>query len=116
MAKRKAKAKAKPAAKKPLTKSELLNAISDETELNRREVNAVLDAMSTQISKSLGRRGAGSFTIPGLIKIEKKAVPARKAKKGVPNPFRPGETMDVAAKPASKKVKVRPLKALKDMI
>ena len=104
------------APQKPLTKSALLNAISDETDLNRREVAAVLDALSTQISKSLGRRGAGAFVLPGLIKIEKKKVPARKAQKGVPNPFKPGELMDVAAKPASTKVKVRALKSLKDMV
>jgi nucleoid DNA-binding protein len=115
MAKRKAKAKAQ-SAKKPMTKSELLNAISDETELKRREVSGVLDALSGQISKSLGRRGAGSFTLPGLVKIEKKKVPARKARKGVPNPFRPGELMDIAAKPATTKVKVRALKMLKDMV
>jgi hypothetical protein len=41
--------------------------------------------------------------------------PARKAQKGVPNPFRPGELMDVAAKPASIRVKALPLKKLKDM-
>ena len=104
------------APKKPLTKSALLNAISDETNLNRREVGSVLDALTAQISKSLGRRGAGSFVLPGLIKIEKKKVPARKARKGVPNPFKPGELMDVAAKPASTKVKVRALKNLKDMV
>jgi len=115
MAKRRAKAK-KSVAKKPMTKSELLNAISDETELNRREVSAVLEALSGQISRSLGRRGAGAFTLPGLVKIEKKKVPARKARKGVPNPFRPGELMDVAAKPATTKVKVRALKNLRDMV
>ena len=115
MAKRKAKAKAK-SAKKPMTKSELLNAISAETDLTRRQVTGVLDSLSGQISRSLGRRGAGAFTIPGLVKIEKKKVPARKARKGVPNPFKPGELMDVAAKPASTKVKVRALKNLKDMV
>ena len=104
------------ATKKPMTKSELLNAISDETHLNRREVSAVLDALSAQISKSLGRRGAGAFTLPGLVKIEKKKVPARPARKGVPNPFKPGELMDVAARPATTKVKVRALKNLKDMV
>ena len=104
------------AAKKPMTKTELLNAISDETDLNRREVSAVLDALSAQISKSLGRRGAGTFTLPGLVKIEKKSVPARPARKGVPNPFKPGELMDVAARPATTKVKVRALKSLKDMV
>ena len=102
--------------KKPLTKTELLNAISEETQLHRRDVNAVLTSLSSQISKSLGRRGAGVFTLPGLVKIEKKKVPARKARKGVPNPFKPGELMDVAAKPASTKIKVRPLKNLKDMV
>jgi hypothetical protein len=84
--------------------------------LNRREVSAVLDALSAQISKSLGRRGAGAFTLPGLVKIEKKKVPARPARKGVPNPFKPGELMDVAARPATTKVKVRALKNLKDMV
>ena len=115
MAKKKAKAKAT-AAKKPMTKSELLNAICDETELTRREVGSVLDALNTQIAKSLGRRGAGAFTLPGLVKIEKKKVPARKARKGVPNPFKPGELMDIAARPATTKVKVRALKNLKDMV
>ena len=80
------------AAKKPMTKSELLNAISNETDLNRREVSAVLDALSAQISRSLGRRGAGAFTLPGLVKIQKKTVLARPARKGVPNPFKPGES------------------------
>ncbi len=101
--------------KKPMTKSELLNAISTDTDLNRRDVSAVLDALSGQISKSLGRGGAGAFTLPGLIKIEKKKVPARKASRGVPNPFKPGELMDIAARPATTKVKVRALKSLKDM-
>lgn len=105
-----------PDSKKPLTKTELLNAISEETSLNRKEVGAVLTSLSSQIAKSLGRRGAGAFTLPGLVKIEKKTVPARKARKGVPNPFKPGELMDVAAKRASTKVKVRPLKNLKDMV
>ena len=109
-------AKAKAAAKKSMTKSELLNAISGETDLTRREVNAVLDSLNTQIKKSLGRRGPGLFTLPGLVKIEKKKVPARKARKNVPNPFRPGEMMDIPAKPASTKIKVRPLKNLKGMI
>ena len=107
---------AKAAAKKPMTKSELLNAISAETDLTRRQVSEVLESLSGQISKSLGRRGPGMFTLPGLVKIEKKKVPARKARKGVPNPFKPGELMDVAAKPASTKVKVRALKNLKDMV
>ena len=109
-------AKAKAAAKKSMTKSELLNAISGETDLTRREVGAVLESLNTQIKRSLGRRGPGLFTLPGLVKIEKKKVPARKARRNVPNPFRPGEMMDIPAKPASTKIKVRPLKNLKAMV
>jgi len=107
---------AKDAAKKSLTKSELLNAISEETELPRKQVSSVLESLSHQVSKSLGRRGPGVFTIPGLVKIEKRKIPARKARRGVPNPFKPGELMDVPAKPASTKVRVRPLKNLKSMV
>ncbi len=101
---------------KSMTKSELLNAIVGDTDLTRRQVGEVLESLSAQISRSLGRRGPGMFTLPGLVKIEKKKVPARKARKGVPNPFKPGELMDVAAKPATTKVKVRALKNLKDMV
>ena len=92
-----------------------ISRISILTGLSRKEVSGVLDALNTQIKKSLGRRGPGMFTLPGLVKIEKRKVPARKARKNVPNPFKPGEMMDVAAKPASTKIKVRALKNLKTM-
>lgn len=102
--------------KKSMSKSELVGAISEETELSRGDVRAVFEALGHQIERSLGKRGPGVFTLPGIVKIEKKKVPARKARKHVPNPFKPGEFMDVAAKPASTKVKVRPLKNLKTMV
>ena len=104
------------AKKKPLSKTQLIGAISEQTDMTRKEVSSVLDALNLQIEKSLGRRGPGMFTLPGLIKIEKRRVPARKARKGVPNPFKPGELMDIPAKPASTKIKVRPLKNLKSMV
>jgi len=104
------------AKKKPLSKTQLIGAISEQTDMTRKEVTTVLDSLSVQIEKSLGRRGPGMFTLPGLIKIEKRKVPARKARKNVPNPFKPGETMDIPAKPASTKIKVRPLKNLKSMV
>ena len=75
---------------------------------------AKTEALAAEIKKSLGNKGAGAITIPGPVKIEKK-VPARPAQKGVPNPFKPGELMDRAAKPAYNKVKVRAMKLLKDM-
>jgi nucleoid DNA-binding protein len=102
--------------KKALTKTEIFAAIAQETELTKKQVSAVFESLAGQIKKGLSTRGPGVFAIPGLVKIEKKKVPARPARKGVPNPFKPGELMDVAARPASVKVKVRPLKNLKDMV
>ena len=98
------------------TKTEVLNAISESTDLPKKDVAAVLEALTEQISQSVNKKGPGQFTIPGLCKIVVTDKPATKAKKGVPNPFKPGELMDVAAKPARRVVKVRPLKALKDMV
>jgi nucleoid DNA-binding protein len=102
--------------KKAMTKTEIFTAIAQETELTKKQVSAVFESLASQIKKGLSGRGPGVFAIPGLVKIEKKKVPARPARKGVPNPFKPGELMDVAARPASTKVKVRPLKSLKDMV
>ncbi len=104
------------AAKKPPTKTEILTSIATATGLAKKDVAAVFEALGAEIKKNLGGRGTGSFTLPGLMKIERKKIPARPARKGVPNPFKPGELMDVAARPASNKVKVRPLKNLKDMV
>lgn len=102
-------------AKKPFTKSDILNSLAEDTGLARKDVSNVLDGLSQVIEQHVKKRGPGQFTLPGLLKIKTVKVPARKAQKGVPNPFRPGETMDVAARPASTKVKVLPLKKLKEM-
>jgi nucleoid DNA-binding protein len=107
-------AKAAAAAKKPLSKTELMANIAVATELTKKQVAAVLEALGAEIQKSLSNKGAGVIAIPGIIKIEKKKIPARAAQKGVPNPFKPGELMDRPAKPAYNKVKVRALKSLKD--
>ena len=76
----------------------------------------VFQSEAGEIKKALSNKGPGVFAIPGLVKVEKKKVPARPAQKNVPNPFKPGEFMDRPAKPASVKVKVRALKNLKDMV
>lgn len=108
------KAVAATAEKKPPTKSEILNHIAAETELNRKQVTAVLDSLSGLIEKNLKSRGPGFFNLPGLLKIKVIKKPAVKARKGV-NPFT-GEEMMFKAKPARKVVKVLPLKGLKDMV
>jgi tripartite-type tricarboxylate transporter receptor subunit TctC len=75
----------------------------------------VMTKLSTEINKALKGSGIGVFSIPGLVKIERRKVPARPAQKGVKNPFT-GELQDRPAKPASVKVRVRALKNLKAMV
>jgi nucleoid DNA-binding protein len=102
------------AAKKPPTKSEIYANIAETTELSKRQVSAVIDALAAEIEKNLGRRGPGQFTIPGLCKITVQRKPATKERKGK-NPFTGEETI-FKAKPARNVVKIRPLKGLKDMV
>ena len=97
------------------TKSQLYAHISEDTGLARKEVAKVFESLGDVIEGHIKSRGAGQFKIPGLMKIKINKKPATKARKNVPNPFRPGELMDVKAKPARKVVKVLALKALKDM-
>ncbi len=103
------------AIKDAYTKTRLYAHISEETGLARKDVAKVFDALGDVIHGHIKSRGAGEFKVPGLLKIKVNKKPATKARKNVPNPFRPGEFMDVAAKPARKVVKILPLKALKDM-
>lgn len=107
-------AKKKTAIKDKYTKTAILAEIAENTELSRKQVASVLDELADLIERHIKKGAVGEFTLPGLLKIKTVKKPATKAKKGVPNPFRPGETMDVAAKPASTRVKVLPLKGLKD--
>ena len=100
---------------KPATKTEILNNIAEETGLARKDVAAVLESLSGEIRKGVSKKGPGQFTIPGLCKIVVQRKPATHAATR-PNPFKPGEMMEVKAKPARNVVKVRPLKNLKDMV
>ncbi len=100
---------------KALSKQEILAAIAEGSGVSKKSVAAVLEALGSEIKKAMDKKGPGTFSIPGLVRIEKKKTPARPERKQVPNPFRPGELMDVAAKPASTKIRVRALKQLKGM-
>lgn len=99
----------------PLTKAQIINTLAESTSLSRKDVTSVLDGLGNLIQAHVKPRSCGIFRLPGLFRISVVKKPASKARKGVPNPFRPGETMDIAAKPASRKVRILPLKGLKDM-
>lgn len=95
------------------TKSQILNELSTNTGLSKRQVSEVLDELGTVIERHIKKRAVGEFTLPGLFKIKTVEKPARKARKGI-NPFT-GEETTFKAQPRSTAVKIQPLKALKDM-
>lgn len=95
------------------TKTDILNRISEATELSRKDVTAVFTELENIIEAHVKKRAVGEFTIPGLMKIVTVKKPATRARKGI-NPFT-GEETTFKAKPASVAVKIRPLKKLKEM-
>ena len=100
---------------KPLTKTEIIANIIAATELPKKDVVAVFDALNEMIKNSFGKKGPKVFVLPGLVKVDVKEVPKKPAQKGVKNHLT-GEVYDRPAKPAHKKIRVRALKALKDLV
>jgi nucleoid DNA-binding protein len=98
---------------KPATKSEILASIAKSTELSRKQVASVLESLAAMIKPAVGKKGPGVFVLPGLAKIMVVTKPAVPARRGI-NPFTKME-QEFKAKPARRVIKVRPLKALKDM-
>jgi nucleoid DNA-binding protein len=109
---RKAAPKAPPSIKSVLTKSALVAHLADAAKVAAKDVRALLAALEETIHASISRKGPRTFVLPGLLKITVTNVPAKKARKGI-NPFT-GEPATFKAKPATVKVKVRPMKKLKD--
>lgn len=112
-----AKAAAKPAAPlKPITtalnKTTLVALLVEQSGVDAKGVKAVLTALEAATLASMSKKGIGEFTLPGLLKVVSVKVPARPKRRGI-NPFTKLE-QDFPAKPASVKLKVRPLKKLKD--
>ncbi len=112
MAKKTTKKKAA-APKKAPTKAEVYRAIVDQTGLPRKDVVAVIDALTVEMTKSLKKNGM--FNLVGLAKMTLVKKPAIRGGKLVRNPFT-GEMVKQKPRPASKNVKIRPLKGLKDLV
>ncbi len=101
-------------ANKPMTKSALLAELAQTTSLKRQQIAQVFDELHKVIKREMGKKGPGVLNVMRLVKVYRKQYPAQAAgmKK---NPFKPGEMMEVKAKPARTVVKVRPLKDLKSI-
>lgn len=115
-AKKAAPKKAAPASakavKEVMTKGALMAHLAEASGVATKDVKAVMAALESAVLGAVSKKGAGAFMLPGLMKVSALKVPAKPKRKGI-NPFTKQETV-FAAKPATVKIKVRPLKKLKD--
>jgi nucleoid DNA-binding protein len=109
---RKAAPKGPQSIKSVLTKSALVAHLAESAKVAAKDARALLAALEDVIIASINKKGARVFVLPGLLKITVTSVAAKPARKGI-NPFT-GEPATFKAKPATVKVKVRPMKKLKD--
>ena len=105
--------KASPASKRR-SRADVVREIAQGTDLKPGKVREVFDALTALIAADLGRKGPGEFNFQGLMKLRTVNRPATKARKGR-NPFT-GEEITIKAKPASRKVRVRALRPLNDLV
>ena len=107
-------AKANTAKKKPLSKSAILQAVTDALgeEVSRKQVKQIVETLVDIGHKELKKNGV--FVLPGFARFVVVKKPARPAREGI-NPFTKEKQM-FAAKPASKGVRARPVKAVKDAV
>ena len=98
--------------KQTLTKSAVINLLAEENEISRKTAMGVYTTLENLFLGSVHPRGVGEFALPGLLKVNLRKVPARRAGTLVRNPST-GEMVKAAAKPASVRVKIRALSKLK---
>jgi nucleoid DNA-binding protein len=101
-------------AKKAVTKSAIFAELAEKTELSRKQIASVFEALTDLIHREIGKKGPGIFTVPGLLKIKRVEKPATKERPG----FNPAtkEPIMIKAKPKRTIVKAQPLKSLKEMV
>jgi len=112
----KAATPSKPTALKPIgtafNRTSLIAHLAELAALEVKAVRAVMASLEATILASVHKKGLGSFTLPGLLKVNVVNVPAKKKRTGI-DPFTKQERV-FAAKPATVKIKTRALKKLKD--
>lgn len=103
------------AAKKALTKSAFLAELAEKTELSKKQVDAVLTGIVEMVQRELSGKGAGKLVIPGLARMSVTKVKAVKGGVEKKNPLN-GQMYITKDKPAYNKVRVSPIKALKESL
>ena len=94
-----------------LSKSQMFEALAEDSGVTKSEVKKVWGSLERLIEASICERGYGQFTLPGLMKVTTVRRPAIKARRGI-NPFTKEEIW-FKAKPATTGVRIRALKKMK---
>ena len=97
--------------KTKLSKSQMFEALAEDSGVTKSEVKKVWGSLERLIEASICARGYGQFTLPGLMKVTTVRRPAIKARRGI-NPFTKEEIW-FKAKPATTGVRIRALKKMK---
>ena len=97
--------------KTKLSKSQMFEALAEDSGVTKSEVKKVCGSLERLIEASICERGYGQFTLPGLMKVTTVRRPAIKARRGI-NPFTKEEIW-FKAKPATTGVRIRALKKMK---
>ncbi|MBR9794700.1 MAG: integration host factor [Gammaproteobacteria bacterium] len=97
--------------KTKLSKSQMFEALAEDSGVTKSEVKKVWGSLERLIEASICERGYGQFTLPGLMKVTTVRRPAIKARRGI-NPFTKEEIW-FKAKPATTGVRIRALKKMK---
>jgi hypothetical protein len=98
--------------KTAFNKSGLIAHLVEASAVEAKSVKAVIASLEAAMLASVHKKGLGSFTLPGLLKVNVINVAAKKKRTGI-DPFTKVERV-FAAKPATVKIKTRALKKLKD--
>ena len=110
------KSASRPTDAKPIkaafNRSTLITHLAETAEVDKKAARSLMDALEATVFASVHKKGLGSFTLPGLLKVNVINVPAKKKRRGI-DPFTKVER-EFAAKPATVRIKTRALKKLKD--
>jgi hypothetical protein len=98
--------------KDSFTKASLAIHLAERAGVEPKAAKALMAALEETVLASIHKKGAKTFTLPGLLKVVAQDVPAKKKRFGK-DPFS-GQDKWFAAKPATVRLKARPLKKLKE--
>lgn len=101
--------------KEKVKKGDLIERLMDGADIDKKTAKAVVEVLEKTMKGCLVKKSCGEFNFQGLFKLTLKDVPAKKGGKKAINRFT-GEEYITKDKPASVKIRARPLNKLKKAV